>query len=113
MGPKQCIPWRGAERAGPGPAMEASALTRATCRRVSPALQQEGTAGQLDQFGHITPMRHVDRGWLSVESVVQLKLYGNPVELWKKRQRRVSGDRRPTGARVRLLVLVLEHLLTV
>ena len=67
-----------------------SALTDGACRPVSPALQEDVVADQLDQFGHITPMRHVDRGWLSVESVVQLKLYANPVELWKKRQRRVS-----------------------
>ncbi|XP_043204717.1 glycerophosphocholine phosphodiesterase GPCPD1-like [Amphibalanus amphitrite] len=53
------------------------------------ALQEDDTAcDQLDHFGCITPMRHVDRGWLSVESVVQLKLYANPVELWKKRQRK-------------------------
>ena len=58
---------------------------RLTDGLVSPALQQQdGVADQLDQFGHITPMRHVDRGWLSAQSVVQLKLYNNPVELWKK-----------------------------
>ena len=57
---------------------------------MSSALQQGGAPRQLDQFGHITPVRHVDRGWLSAESVVQLKLFNNPVQLWKRRQRKVS-----------------------
>jgi len=50
------------------------------------ALQDESCCSPLEQFGHITPMRHVDKGWLNVESVVQLQLYNNPVELWKKRR---------------------------
>ncbi|XP_037078748.1 glycerophosphocholine phosphodiesterase GPCPD1-like [Pollicipes pollicipes] len=58
-------------------------------RKLSTSVLEDVTrCSSVEHFGCITPMPHVDRGWLNVESVVQLKLYNNPVELWKKRQRK-------------------------
>ena len=38
----------------------------------------------LDLFGTYDGETKVDRGWLSKETIVQLKMFNNPVEMWKK-----------------------------
>lgn len=70
--------------------MSVISVTNIHCLIVWTDLVDESCCSHLDSFGHISPVRHVDRGWLNVESVVQLKLYNNPVELWKQRQTKVA-----------------------
>lgn len=38
-----------------------------------------------DIFGFHNQCTMVDRGWLTNETAIQLKLFNNPVELWKRR----------------------------
>lgn len=36
-----------------------------------------------DVFGLYDNGKMVDRGWLTTETVVQFKLFGDPIQLWK------------------------------
>ena len=38
----------------------------------------------IDLFGTYNGETRVDRGWLTKETVVQLKLYNEPIRMWKK-----------------------------
>ena len=37
----------------------------------------------VDEFGHFDHYQRVDRGWLTTQTVVQLKLFNNPIQMWK------------------------------
>lgn len=41
----------------------------------------------LDVFGYQDDVESVSSGWLTAETVVQLKLFNNPVTIWKRRYR--------------------------
>jgi len=39
-----------------------------------------------EEFGLVYGHQHVERGWLTSESVVQLKIFGDePIKMWKRR----------------------------
>jgi len=38
----------------------------------------------VDLFGTYNGETKIDRGWLTKESIVQLKLYNDPIQMWKK-----------------------------
>ncbi|XP_067001505.2 glycerophosphocholine phosphodiesterase GPCPD1 [Anabrus simplex] len=44
-----------------------------------------GTADEFDTFGYHNQITCVERGWLTSETVIQLKLFNNPLQLWKRR----------------------------
>lgn len=39
----------------------------------------------MEQFGFFDGKWKVENGWLTAESVVQLKFYNNPIQIWKRR----------------------------
>ncbi|KAJ1524332.1 hypothetical protein ONE63_010838 [Megalurothrips usitatus] len=39
----------------------------------------------IDEFGHFDHYQRVDRGWLTTQTVIQLKLYNNPIQMWKSK----------------------------
>lgn len=38
-----------------------------------------------DKFGYHNGYRKIERGWLTDETVIQFKLFNNPIKLWKNR----------------------------
>lgn len=44
-----------------------------------------GEPKPLEKFGYIDDIWKVESGWLTAESVVQLKFYNNPIQIWKRR----------------------------
>lgn len=47
---------------------------------LGPQQQQE-----IDEFGHFDHYQRVDRGWLTTQTVIQLKLFNNPIQMWKSK----------------------------
>ncbi|KAK7872401.1 hypothetical protein R5R35_007014 [Gryllus longicercus] len=45
----------------------------------------EEEMGKPDIFGSVQSITSIERGWLTSETVIQLKLFNNPLQLWKKR----------------------------
>ncbi|XP_034237742.1 glycerophosphocholine phosphodiesterase GPCPD1-like isoform X3 [Thrips palmi] len=39
----------------------------------------------IDEFGHFDHYQRVDRGWLTTQTVIQLKLFNNPIQMWKSK----------------------------
>ncbi|XP_059475677.1 glycerophosphocholine phosphodiesterase GPCPD1-like isoform X2 [Neocloeon triangulifer] len=40
----------------------------------------------VDEFGLVGNLQHVERGWLTAETVIQLKIFGDePIKMWKRR----------------------------
>lgn len=38
-----------------------------------------------DKFGHHDGYMKIERGWLTDETVIQFKLFNNPIKLWKNK----------------------------
>jgi glycerophosphocholine phosphodiesterase GPCPD1 len=45
----------------------------------------EGGGRETEEFGLMGGLQQVERGWLSAETVVQLKMFNDPIKLWKRR----------------------------
>ncbi|XP_077486025.1 glycerophosphocholine phosphodiesterase GPCPD1-like [Amblyomma americanum] len=43
----------------------------------------------IDVFGNYNGEDHIEPGWLTVECIVHLKLFNNPIELWKRKYKSV------------------------
>ncbi|XP_052128768.1 glycerophosphocholine phosphodiesterase GPCPD1 isoform X1 [Frankliniella occidentalis] len=39
----------------------------------------------VDEFGHYDHYQRVDRGWLTTQTAIQLKLFNNPIQMWKSK----------------------------
>lgn len=48
-------------------------------------LTKVSTNSEPDTFGFYDNKERVERGWLTTETALQLKLFNNPIQIWKSK----------------------------